>query len=141
MDGQLLTNLLGGLGESFSCFQILHRLGHVVLQQHGGQLQRGLAQAQDGQGDAAPAQLGRFVHTGHRQHIRPQLLQLFRYRQGSVAVGVRLAQAQEPASLGGQRPQGPVVVFQGGKVDLRPGPHLCGIHETPSSLSIRGSAG
>ena len=135
MDLQGLPRLLGGLGQPPSRLQVLHHLGDLVLQQQGEARLRGLPQAQDGDAHPAAAQLLRLADTGHRQHVGPQLLQLFADHRRPVAIGVGLAQAQKAAPGGQHGPQGPVVVLQGGQIDLRPGPHLCGIQSVTLPLS------
>ena len=128
VDGEGLSCRHRCIRESLSSGQVPHRLGHLVLQQHGGQLHGGVAQAQDGQGDPRLTQLPGLVHAGHGQHVGPQLLQLLGHLHRPMAIGVGLAHAQKPAARRQHGAQSPVVMFQGGQVDLRPGSHLCGVH-------------
>ena len=108
--------VLPGLGQGG------HRLGDAVLDQLGHHGRRRVPQNQDGGLDAAVAELLRLVQAGHRQIVRPQLLQLPGDLDGPVAVSIRLHHAQifhmrsdAPAGL-------LIVVGQGVQIDLRPGP-------------------
>ena len=99
-----------------------HRLGDAVLDQLGHHGRGRVAQDQNGRLNAGPAEFFRLVQAGHRQIVRPQLLQLAGHLNGPVAVGVRLHHTQI-LHVGPDLSAGLlIVVGQGVQVDLRPGP-------------------
>ena len=93
MDGQLLPGGRSGGGQGTAQLQVAHRLGDIVFQQVAGQLHRGLAQAEDGQMNPRPAQLDCLIQAGHRQHLRPQVLEGLGDGDRAVAVSVGLHHA------------------------------------------------
>ena len=134
VDLQRPSRSLCRAGQGPAGLQVGDSLGHIMLQQQLGQLGRRLPQAQDGDGHAAAAQLRRLIHTGHRQHIGPQRLQLPPHLEGPVAVGVSLAQPQKAAVRSQHGPQSLVVMGQTVQGYLRPGPHLRGLCHGKTSI-------
>ena len=82
-------------------------VGHVL-----GIEGRGIAQHQNGQAHAAPAELYRLLHVGDGEIVRAQLPQSAADGQGAVAVGVRLDHAEKAAVRGNSVPQEPIIVAE-----------------------------
>ena len=108
-----------------------HRLRDVVAQQLLLPLRRRMAQNQNGHMDTPGPQLHGLVQTGHRQIVRPQLLQHSGHLHRPVAIGVRLHHAHEPCPR--PPPQCLIIMRQRIQIDLRPGAPQCGFHVRSSS--------
>ena len=98
-----------------------HRLGDVVGNQLGHHLRRRMPQNQDGHGNAAVTQFPGLVQTGHRQIVRPQLLQFPGNLHRAVAVGIRLHHPQIFHTGASSLPGDVIIVFQRIQVNFRPG--------------------
>ena len=109
-------------------------LGNVVLYQPPHLLLGGVAQDQHRHGDAVGPQLHGLVNAGHRQIIRPQVLEGPGHLHGPVSVGVGLYHAQKAHVRPDMPPQAAIVVGQCVQVDLRPGPPQCRFHDDSLSL-------
>ena len=82
------------LGAVLQCLGFAgHRLRDVVAQQLLHPLRRRMAQNQNGHMDTPGPQLHGLVQTGHRQIVRPQLLQHSGHLHRPVAIGVRVRYA------------------------------------------------
>ena len=120
------------LGAVLQCLGFAgHRLRDVVAQQLLHPLRRRVAQNQDGHGDAPGPQLHGLVQTGHRQIVRPQLLQHPGHLHRPVAVSIRFHHAHESCAC--PLPQRLIIMCQRIQIDLRPGALQCGFHVRSSS--------
>ena len=134
VDAQPPPCRLGGGGKGPGTLQIVDRLGQPIAQQLLRAVGWRVAQEQDRGEHPGLPQLPGLRQAGHRQVLRPQLLQLPGHGDRPVAIGVGLHHAQKSAPLGQQRPECAVVVLQIGQGDLRPGSSLLLLHAFASLI-------
>ena len=117
-----LARVVDGLGLAGD------RLGDVVVDELFDLVGGGVAQDQDGHGDAVGAQLHGLVDAAHGQVIRARFLQAAADLHRSVPVGVGFDDAHELHVVTDVRLELSVVAGQRVEVDFSPGPFQCRCH-------------